>query len=98
MSQMPSQCAIRTLAATLAAACGLLTNAAAQTAVLDTIGVTLLRAETTNLDGSGIRVAQPEAEMATNPPAFEVPPGAVGQPVSLFTYPGYPIDSTYPKR
>ncbi len=76
----------RTFAATLAAACGWLANAQGQTAVLDGIGVTLLRSETTNLNGADIRVAQVEAEMATNPPAFEVPPGAVGQPVSLFTY------------
>ena len=31
------------------------------------------------LNGAGIRVAQPEAEMGANPPLFEVPPGAVGQ-------------------
>jgi hypothetical protein len=49
---------------------------------LDQIGVTLLRTQTTNLDGSGIRVAQPEASA----PAFEVNPAVVGQPASLFTY------------
>ena len=43
---------------------------------LDQIGVTLLRTQTTNLDGSGIRVAQPEASA----PAFEVNPASVGQP------------------
>jgi hypothetical protein len=51
------------------------------------IGVTLLQAVTTNVNGSGIRVAQPEAGdgTATN---WEVNPGAggVGQPASLFTY------------
>jgi hypothetical protein len=52
---------------------------------LDTIGVTLLQAVTTNVNGSGIRVAQPEADydLGTN---WEVNPGAVGQPTGLFTY------------
>jgi hypothetical protein len=52
---------------------------------LDTIGVTLLRTVTTNVNGAGIRVAQPESGSgtATN---WQVNPGAVGQPVSLFTY------------
>lgn len=53
---------------------------------LDTVGVTLLRSVTTNLNGAGIPVAQPEGQAATN--AWEVNPGASGvaQPVSLFTY------------
>jgi len=40
---------------------------------------------TTNVNGAGIRVAQPEADfdLGTN---WEVNPGAVGQPTSLFTY------------
>jgi hypothetical protein len=48
-------------------------------------GVTLLRTMTTNLDGTGIRVAQPEAgyDQATN---WEVNPAAVGHPPGLFTY------------
>jgi hypothetical protein len=51
---------------------------------LDAIGVTLLRTVTTNLNGTGIRVAQPEA----GAPNFEVNPAFswVQQPVSLFTY------------
>jgi len=53
---------------------------------LDQIGVTALRAVTTNLNGSGIRVAQPEAEVSTNPPSFEVDPANVGQSTNLFTY------------
>src|SRR5665213_455186 len=52
----------------------------------DTVGVTLLQTLTTNLNGAGIRVAQPEAEISTNPPAFEVNPANVGQPAGLFTY------------
>ncbi len=55
---------------------------AARAQSLDQIGVTLLRATTTNLNGAGIRVAQAEASA----PAFEVNPAAVNQPVSLFTY------------
>ena len=50
---------------------------------LATIGVTALRATVaTNVDGTGIRVAQTEAEA----PYFEVNPAAVNQPVSLFAY------------
>ena len=56
---------------------------------LDAIGVTVLRAVTTNLNGAGIRVAQAEAPFNTSPPFnFEVTPGnsLVQQPVGLFTY------------
>ena len=65
----------------------LLGRMAARASNLDTIGVTLLRAVTTNINGAGIRVAQAEAgyETATN---WQVNPSASGieQPVSLFTY------------
>jgi len=54
---------------------------------LDQIGVTLLRAVTTNVDGAGIRGAQPEAgyDQVTN---WEVNPAnsQVLQPAGLFTY------------
>jgi Subtilase family len=55
---------------------------------LDGIGVTLLRTVTTNLNGSGIRVAQPEAGLDTNNPPmiWEVNPATVGQRTNLFTY------------
>ena len=53
---------------------------------LDLIGVTVLRAVTTNLNGTGIRVAQPEGSFGGNPPTFEVNPSAVGQSSSRFTY------------
>lgn len=53
---------------------------------LDTIGVTALRAMTTNLNGKGIRVAQPEAIESSGTTNFEVNPGVVAQPVDLFTY------------
>ncbi len=51
----------------------------------DVIGLTLLQTVTTNVNGAGIRVAQPEADfdLGTN---WEVNPSAVGQPTSLFTY------------
>ena len=52
----------------------------------DVTGVTALRAVTTNLDGAGIRVAQPEGELTNNPPTWLVTPSIVGQPGSLFTY------------
>jgi hypothetical protein len=57
---------------------------------LDAIGVTLLRTVTTNVDGTGIRVAQPEAWSTNNPPDFEVNPanGSVQKPAGLFTYIG----------
>jgi hypothetical protein len=52
---------------------------------LDAIGVKLFRATTTNLDGTGIRVAQPEAyDSDTN--TWEVRPSSVTQPTNLFTY------------
>ncbi len=66
-------------AALLAAISG---SASAQ--YLDVIGVSALRSITTNLNGAGIRVGQPEANNGTN--NFEVNPAAVNAPVSLFTY------------
>jgi len=64
---------------------------AAQAQNLDVIGVTLLRAVTTNLNGSGVRVGQPEATDLGSPPytnTWEVNPGAAGvsQPTNLFTW------------
>jgi hypothetical protein len=72
--------------ATLALA--FLLPAAVHSQSLDTIGVTLLRTVTANVDGSGIRVAQPEAgsdqsEQYTN---WEVNPGAVGRTAGFLTY------------
>ena len=55
-------------------------------AYLDTIGVTLLRTMTTNLNGAGITVGQAEASLSTNSPIWEVNPGVVGRPTNLFTY------------
>ena len=57
-----------------------------QAATLDTIGVTLLRAMTTNLNGEGIRVAQPEASLSTNTPIWEVNAGNYPQLAGRFTY------------
>jgi hypothetical protein len=58
-------------------------------ATLDYIGVPVLRAVTTNLDGAGIRVAQVEApEQAGPPPYFEVNPGdtRINLPGNRFVY------------
>lgn len=49
-------------------------------------GVTLLRETTTNLNGAGVRVAQPEAAIDTNGIDWEVNPAYANQPVSIFTY------------
>ena len=54
----------------------------APAANLDAIGVTLLRASTTNLNGAGIRVAQAEA----GSPAWEVNPTATTLTAGAFTY------------
>ena len=61
-------------------------SATSPATTLDTIGVTALRAMTTNLDGRGIRVAQPEAIETAGTTNFEVNPGDVGRPAGLFTY------------
>jgi hypothetical protein len=66
--------------------CAFLVPVAGRASYLDTIGVTVLRTVTTNLNGEGVRVGQAEAnESGTN---WEVNPGAtqVGQPTNLFTY------------
>jgi hypothetical protein len=78
-------CRAAALASLLAG--GFIPSARAQN--LDQIGVTILRAVTTNLDGSGIHVAQPEANTDSNtnhPSAFEVNPATVNQPTSRFAY------------
>jgi hypothetical protein len=65
----------------------------AQAQYLDEVGVTTLRAVVaTNVDGTGIRVAQAEANNGDTNGIFhgtnswEVNPVAVGQPTALFTY------------
>jgi hypothetical protein len=66
---------------------------------LDTIGVTLLWAVTTNVNGAGIRVAQPEAYNGDNGStnSWEVNPTNVAQPVVLFTYTsGLGTNTSYP--
>jgi hypothetical protein len=68
----------------------------------DTIGVTLLQTVTTNLNGAGVTVGQPEADDPGTPPGtntWEVRPDAtgVGQPTNLFTYiNGFSTANTYP--
>jgi hypothetical protein len=63
-------------------------GAAAGAQDLGTIGVTLLRTVTTNLNGAGVRVAQPEGNNGDNGStnSWEVNPANVAQPVALFTY------------
>jgi hypothetical protein len=54
---------------------------------LDTIGITVLRQVDPTLNGSGVKVAQPESPVsADSPPPFEVNPVAAGQPTNLFTW------------
>ena len=70
-----------------------------QASNLDTIGVTLLRTVTTNVNGTGIRVAQPEAYNGDNGStnSWEVNPANVAQPVGLFTYTsGLGTSTSYP--
>ena len=71
---------------------GVLCGAPAGAQYLDMDGVTALRAVTTNLDGTGIRVAQAEANNGDTNGIFngtnswEVSPIAVGQPTARFSY------------
>jgi hypothetical protein len=63
-------------------------SAPVQAQNLGVTGVTLLNTVTTNLNGTGIRVAQVEAGLdANNPPqVWQVNPAAAGQSSNLFTY------------
>jgi hypothetical protein len=73
-------------------------GAPACAADLDAIGVTLLRQMTTNLDGAGVRVAQPEADVDTNlPPTFEVNPAAATVAADRLSYASaYGSSSVFP--
>jgi hypothetical protein len=73
----------------LALACVFLACLAARASTLDPIGVALLQTVTNNLNGTGIRVGQAEADDPNTPPGtntWEVSPNAVGQPTNLFTW------------
>ena len=59
---------------------------ATQAQYLDTIGVTLLGTVTTNVNGTGIRVAQPEANNGPTTTNWQVNSSLFGQLTSLFTY------------
>ena len=52
----------------------------------DGIGMNLLHAVTTNLNGGGVRVAAIEPPLDTTNYVFEPDPGLVGQPTNLFTF------------
>jgi len=53
---------------------------------LDEVGVTALRAVTTNLNGEGIVVGQPESSETTNDLTWEVNPTSPDRAASIFTY------------
>jgi hypothetical protein len=61
------------------------TRLPAQTSVLNAVGFTVLNSVTTNLNGSGVRVAQVEADYSTNG-QFEVNPGAAYFSGARFKY------------
>jgi hypothetical protein len=56
------------------------------TARAQDIGLTLLRAATTNLNGAGIMVAQPEASLSADFLTWEANPANVGRATAIFTY------------
>ena len=66
--------------------CGILSGGLAQGQTLNQIGMRMLNALTTTLNGAGIAVAQAEASLTTDYKTWEVNPVNVGQPGSLFTY------------
>jgi hypothetical protein len=68
------------------------TNVRAQ--VPNSVGLTLLEAVTTNLNGSGVRVGQPEAEDSTDTNNWEVNPSSDDLPVALFTWFSNGVSST----
>ena len=53
---------------------------------LDDVGVTALRAITTNLNGEGIAVGQPESSLTTDDLTWEVNPTSPDRAASIFTY------------
>jgi Subtilase family len=89
---MKKTCCLRTVPIMLFLLAVIPMAAPVQASNLDTIGVTLLRT-VTNVDGAGIRVAQPEA----GAPGFEVNPAnsLVQQPISLFTYISNNVSTNY---
>ena len=76
---MPSVCRI-TIFATIVGGAYLIP--ATQIPYVDQIGLNLLQATTTNLNGIGVNVGHPEASA----PVFEVNPVSVGQPTNRFTW------------
>src|SRR5581483_7755438 len=83
----PMKCLLKTIL--ISVVVGVATARASSLDNLDTIGVTLLRATTTNLNGAGVRVGQAEGDDAGTPPGvntWEVRPNSIGQPTNLFTW------------
>jgi len=64
----------------------LIYSLSATTQASDLIGLALLRSAALGVDGSGIRVAQPEASLSLSAAIWAVNPAAVGQASSRFTY------------
>lgn len=58
----------------------------AAASTLDDVGVTALRAITTNLNGAGIVVGQPESSLTADDLTWEVNPTSPGRAASIFTY------------
>jgi hypothetical protein len=71
--------------------------ATAQAQDLGMVGVNLLREVGTNLNGSSIRVGQPEASLDTNGILWQINPNTVSKPTNLFTWYSNGVSSTiYP--
>ena len=78
-------------------ACILLACATVHAQNFNTDGFTLLKAVTTNLNGAGVRIGQPEGEDGGSPNptnSWEVNPSAIPQPTNLFTWYSNGVSST----
>lgn len=82
---LPSRCIKLCLVVSLLCLFG----SAARAQYVQQIGLDLLQATTTNVNGTGITVGQPEADYsagASNPPEYEVNPASISQYTGLITY------------
>jgi hypothetical protein len=66
--------------------CAIVSCVSARAQDLGMVGVNLLREVGTNLNGSGIRVGQPEASLDTNGIYWQINPNTVSEPTNLFTW------------
>jgi hypothetical protein len=74
--------------------CAIVSRVSARAQDLGMIGVNLLREVGTNLNGTGIRVGQPEASLDTNGIFWEINPNTVSEPTNLFTWYSNGMSST----